>query len=135
MRATLLAAGLLAGLLVVSSGAADPLWSGPFAGTVEEGGSNVHAYATHPDWVMCAAVYMPHTFVVTLTGAAADTFGLAAGSLATTSTAGVATLTFTANYCTAFDITVTGLDIEVGAYAVVVEHVNSMNTVCCIDWA
>ncbi|HET6399284.1 MAG TPA: hypothetical protein VFH47_06995 [Candidatus Thermoplasmatota archaeon] len=113
-----------------------PLFAGPYAGVASDGSSHAHEYSTHPPHTLCAAVYIPHQFVVTLDAAPTDTLVLRVGSHAATTFQGAATLTFIANYCTAFTIHVEGVEVLAGPYAVTVSHVNSVGgAVCCLDAA
>lgn len=122
MRAHLLAAGLLtAVLLLVPATAQSGPSSGVYVGTVGEGETDRLHYTTHGN-NPCLAIYIPHTYVVTL--ASADTMRLTVGQHSDVTSNGVATLVFTANYCTAFTVLVEGLDIDHGgAYTVTVGHV------------
>ena len=103
----------------------DPFFAGPFAGVVAQGETAVHAYSTHPEGTMCAAVYIPHLFVATLGAAPADRLLLEVGGVAVETAGGQAVATFVANWCTAFPVHVTGLDVAAGAYAVTVSHVRA----------
>lgn len=85
--------------------------TGPFVGTVAQGETDVHTYDNHPPrGGLCMQVMVSYT--VTLTWApGTDTLTLSAGGKTVTATGGLASVTFSANACTRFTVSVTGTNV------------------------
>ncbi|HEX2022515.1 MAG TPA: hypothetical protein VHH36_07365 [Candidatus Thermoplasmatota archaeon] len=84
---------------------------GPFHGAVRQGDVKTHHFDNNPQNNPCIQLIV--TYTVTLTHVpTTDTLTLSAGGQTATSSGGVATVSFEASFCTAFDITVTGTDVE-----------------------
>ena len=94
--------------------------TGPYAGAVAQGETDVHRYDNNPLKQPC--VDMVTTYTVTLTYApATGVLTLSAGGRTVTGSNGVATLSFQSGVCTAFSIAVTGTQVDaLAAYAVTV---------------
>lgn len=90
----------------------------PGAGIVRQGETAVHRYNNNPANFDC--VQMVTTYTVTLTYApATDVLTLSAGGRTATGSNGVASVSFQAGVCTAFDIRAAGTRVaEAAAYAV-----------------
>ena len=113
MARAILLACLLAALVPAASAAAGPsLVDAPAgAGSVSQGTTSSTGYSTHGDQP-CLAIYMPRVYTVTLAYAPpTDALTLSVGALSATGSEGHATLSFVANYCTAFTVSVTGTSV------------------------
>ncbi len=117
--ALLLAPGSLAGI----GGLPSP---GPFVGTVDTNDVDTHRFSTHGD-MDCLAIWIPKLYTVTLSYATPlDRVDLDVRGQHADGANGVATISFIANYCTAFDITVTGVRVAVESpYVVTVQSANT----------
>lgn len=115
MARAILAVALLAALLFPAAVAStNPVLpsSGAHKGAVAEGQSSSFTYASHPAGTECLAIYLPRTYTVTLAYAPVDdTLTLRVGTHSDAGAAGRASVSFVANYCTAFTITVTGTSV------------------------
>ncbi len=117
----LLALTLLA--FMTPAQAADLPSSGIYTDDVTMGETNEHAYSTHGSQP-CLGIYMEHTYFVTLVAEAGQVLLLEVAGQQVMATDGTARITFTANYCTAFQILVEGIDVDGDAsYVLAVEHV------------
>lgn len=94
--------------------------TGPFAGALAQGETDVHRYDNNPTKSPCVDVIT--TYSVTLSYApATDALTLSVAGRTVTATSGVASATFQAGVCTAFDVAVTGTQVEtLAAYTVTV---------------
>lgn len=103
---------------------------GPFAGTVDTNDVDTHHFSTHGD-SGCLAIWIPKTYIVTLTYATPlDRVDLTVDGKHAVGSNGVATVSFVKNYCTAFDITVTGVRVLAESpYVVTVESVNYLGDI------
>ncbi|MGB0652511.1 MAG: hypothetical protein ACPGQL_04865 [Thermoplasmatota archaeon] len=119
---TLAAPGIQAGLGPDVEPAIGTPQPGPFAGTIGDGGSNTHRFSTHGDQP-CLGVWMPKLYVVTLNYVSPfNSLGVSARGHSDSGENGVASIKFVANYCTAFDIVVSGDDVSgTAAYVVTVQ--------------
>jgi hypothetical protein len=106
-KAFLLPAAFLLLALPLAGAADNPLErvsTGPYAGTVSEGETDLHLYATGPRWCL-----VPPRYYVTLThDPASDTLVLQAAGQMAVSSNGTAQVAFDADCSTQFVITVTG---------------------------
>lgn len=102
----------LLGALGPAAATTHPVNPGPFAGTVEEGETATHTYRDTPEGMGCAQVVT--AYVVTLTYApATDTLELSAAGQTVTAENGTAVMpVLVGDTCSAFDISVTGLEVE-----------------------
>lgn len=108
----------LTALLVTASTALAA--EGPFHGAVRQGDVKTHHYDNNPADNPCIQIVVSYTVTLTYTPTT-DTLTLSAGGQTATGSGGVATVTFDASFCTEFDITVTGTDVEnVARYTVTV---------------
>ena len=120
MRALAILAGLLLVPVVAAQGAPS---TGLYVGAVSEGQTDVLFYSTHGD-TNCLGIYIAHTYTVTLVTDPGATLSVAVGAKTATSSNGVATLSFTANYCTQFHLYVHGVAVtDTASYVLNVEHV------------
>jgi hypothetical protein len=112
--------------------AAEPS-GGPYAGTMGQGGSATHHFTNQAPGTQCLAIYQPTLYTVRLQYApVSDVLTLAVGAASDAGSNGVATLSFVANYCTSFDITVTGTEVaDKAAYLVSVSSVRQSGLLCC----
>jgi hypothetical protein len=119
-----LATLLLVATVAVPASAQTGPSSGAYVGTVEQDGRNSHFYTTHGD-TPCLAIYIPHLYVVTLAVLPpTDTLTLGVLGQTADTTNGVATVSFVANYCTAFTLLVDGTEVaDTAIYGLTVEHV------------
>src|SRR5688572_27776747 len=136
MRVLPFAACLLAALLAAPATLASTPGPqlGPFAGTVAQGETDAHPFSTHGDQP-CLAVWLPRLYVVALAYAPVDdTLTLTAAGNTDTGSSGHASVSFVANYCTAFTITVSGTAVsDSAAYTVVVQSVPLSDLLCCLS--
>ncbi len=123
---------IAASMLLIALATASPVSAGPgvdpgvspglYVGTIGDGERDTYRFSTHGG-NPCLGVYIPKLYVVSLSHAPADaTLSLSAGGKTDMSMAGQASVTFVANYCTTFTITVDGVDVDgTAAYVVDVE--------------
>lgn len=104
---------------------------GPFTGTIGQDHTRTHHFSTHGD-NPCLAVYMPRVYTVTLAYAPpTDTLSISVGGLTDVGSLGAGSISFVANYCTAFDITVVGVEVtDKAAYGVTVTSVPLLPVTC-----
>lgn len=113
MARSILLACLLAALVPAASAAEGPsLVDAPVGtGSVSQGTTSSTGYSTHGDQP-CLDVYMPRVYTVTLAySPPGDVLTLSVGELAATGSDGHAVLSFVANYCTAFTVSVKGTSV------------------------
>lgn len=116
MRTTTLSAlGLVAVLSAPAAAAGTP---GPFPGVVRQGQTNAHAYTNNPANQPCIQMMTTYSVMLTYTPPT-DVLTLGVGTAQVTGRNGVAQLTRSASWCTAFTVTVTGTSVESAAAYVV----------------
>lgn len=123
-RFALVAAFFVLALATATSASTGGGSSTPYVGSVGQGQSDNHRY-DNSGGNPCLAIYMPRTYTVTLAHVpTSDVLTLTAAGHSDSSSNGLASVSFTGNYCTAFDIRVTGTAVA-GAteYAVAVTSV------------
>jgi hypothetical protein len=105
--------------------------TGPFTGTITQSATNSHAYSSYPPAGNCLAVYMPRTYSIRIEHAPVDdSLTISARGFAATTHNGGTTLSFVANYCTAFTITVAGTTVATEAtYAITVTSTPVINVI------
>ena len=114
MTKTLLAAAGITALLAAPAGAAQGS-SGPFSGVIRQNQVKTHHYDNNPLNQACPQVMTTYTVTLTYTPPT-DSLTLSVGSLSATGSGGSASLSFEGNYCTEFDIKVSGTSVDTVAH-------------------
>jgi hypothetical protein len=112
MRKSVLAASALTAVLALPAAAAGT--TGPFAGQVSQGRSNVHLFDNNPSNNAC--IQLATSYTISLTYApASDVLTVSALGKTATGSGGSATLSVQSGWCTEFPITVTGTSVASSA--------------------
>lgn len=91
--------------------------TGPFAGAVAQGETDVHVYDNNPDGDPCIDVMAVYTVELTYTPVT-DVLALSAGGQTDVGAFGRAVVTFMASWCTSFEIGVSGTQVATLAWYV-----------------
>jgi hypothetical protein len=106
----------------------------PGAGVVAQGETDVHRFNNNPGNFDC--IQMVTTYTVNLAYApATDVLTLSAGGKTATGSNGVASVTFQAGVCTAFDIRVSGTQVANAAAYTVTVNGGALGGGAILDWS